>query len=79
MIPDGGTSAAGVIGDDAGRWLNLNEPGVVRAFVDALTAADWQAADRRFLHLDGWPWLDAAYRQRFPADPDLTASCSEPE
>ena len=62
VIPDGGMSATGVIGDDADRQLNLNEPGVVRAFIDALTAAEWPATDRRFLHLDGWPWLDAAYR-----------------
>ncbi|MBR7831225.1 hypothetical protein KDK95_33270 [Actinospica sp. MGRD01-02] len=63
-IPDGGTSAAGVIADDAGRRLNLNEPGVVRVFIDALTADQWPITDRRFLHLDGWPWLDAAHRQR---------------
>jgi hypothetical protein len=57
VVPDGGTSASGVVGDDAGRWLNLNEPGVVRAFVDALTAFEWLATDRAFAHLDGWDWL----------------------
>jgi hypothetical protein len=79
VIPDGGMSAAGVVGDAAGRWLNLNEPGVVRAVIDALTATEWPAANRRFLHLDGWPWLDAAYRQRSPADPDPTTSRFEPQ
>lgn len=56
-IPAGGTSAAGVVGDDTGRWLNLNEPGVVRAVVDVLTASDWPIGDRSFAHLDGWSWF----------------------
>ena len=34
-----------LVTDEADRWLNLNEPGVVRAFVDVLTAADWSAEE----------------------------------
>lgn len=58
VMPNGGTSASGVVGDSAGRMLNLNEPGTVRAFVDALTASVWPAADRKYLHLDGWEWFE---------------------
>jgi hypothetical protein len=67
-VPDGGTSAAGVVGDDHGRWLNLNEPGVVRAFVDALGAADWPAGDLRSHDLDGWAWFAAAHDRRHGED-----------
>lgn len=63
LIPDGGTSASGVMRDGAGRWLNLHEPGVVRAIVDELTGAQWPAADRAFVHLDGWDWFDRVCRR----------------
>ena len=72
VIPDGGVSAAGVVGDDAGRWLNLNEPGVVRALVDVLTAAQWPAADRGFLDLDGWDWFGSAHRHRTAAGQNVS-------
>ncbi|MGO4617230.1 hypothetical protein AB4305_22585 [Nocardia sp. 2YAB30] len=60
MIPDGGTSAAGVVrlGD---RRLNLNEPGVVRAFVDAAVDAGWMAEARTIGRRDGWDLFDDAY------------------
>lgn len=73
-IPDGGTSASGVVRDNAGRSLNLNEPGVVRAFIDALTADEWPTTDRVFAHLDGWAWLAQAHRQRATADSIPTTS-----
>jgi hypothetical protein len=68
VIPDGVTSASGVVRDETGRWLNLNEPGVVRAFIDALTASEWPPDDHSFVHLDGWAWLAGAHRQRTPAE-----------
>lgn len=59
FLPSGGAySEAGVVADDKRRWLNLNEPGVVRAFIDALCEAGWQATDRSYLHVDGWEWFD---------------------
>ena len=67
-IPDGGTSASGVVRDDTGRWLNLHEPGVVRAFIDVLTASEWPTTDHAFVHLDGWAWLATAHHHRAPAD-----------
>jgi hypothetical protein len=59
-VPDGGMSAAGVIwiGD---RVLNLNEPGVVRAFVDAAVEAGWMAETRTVGRRDGWDLFDDAY------------------
>ncbi|MEU1524250.1 hypothetical protein ABZ413_18810 [Nocardia rhamnosiphila] len=59
-IPDGGVSAAGVIriGD---RSLNLNRPGVVRAFVDGAVRRGWMAAAGTVGHRDGWALFDEAY------------------
>ena len=62
----GFTAPAGGV-DQAGATtirLNLNEPGVVRAFVDALTLADWPLDDRRFIHVNGWTWFEDAYQRR---------------
>ena len=67
-VPDGGTSAAGVVRDDAGRSLNLNEPGIVRSFIDVLTTSEWPTDDHAFAHLDGWAFLAQAHRQRTTAD-----------
>lgn len=66
-VPAGGVDQAGAVGASGGRWLNLNEPGVVRAFVDALTVADWPLDDRRFIHVIGWTWFDDAYQRRTSA------------
>lgn len=68
LIPDGGTSASGVVRDDAGRWLILNEPGVVRTVVDTLTGSQWPTADRMFVHLDGWDWFDRVHRRHAAAE-----------
>ncbi|MEU4345009.1 hypothetical protein AB0H00_27760 [Nocardia sp. NPDC023852] len=59
-VPDGGFSAAGDIwiGD---RSLNLNMPGVVRAFVDAAVEAGWMAQTRTVGRRNGWDLFDDAY------------------
>ncbi|MEU7630463.1 hypothetical protein AB0C34_10815 [Nocardia sp. NPDC049220] len=59
-IPGGWMFAAGVIaiGD---RWLNLNKPSVVRAFVDAAVEASWMAETRTVGLRDGWDRFDDAY------------------
>lgn len=59
-VPDGGVSAAGVvrIGD---RWLNLNEPGTVCAFVDAAVERGWMAQARTVGRRSGWDLFDDAY------------------
>ncbi|WP_194818700.1 hypothetical protein [Nocardia sp. XZ_19_385] len=52
-------SAAGVIwvGD---RSLNLNKPGVVRAFINAAVDAGWMFEARTVGRRNGWDLLDAA-------------------
>lgn len=59
-VPDGGVSVSGVIwtGD---RSLNLNKPGVVRAFVDGAVRRGWMADARTVAHRDGWELFDEAY------------------
>ncbi|MGW0004418.1 hypothetical protein [Nocardia grenadensis] len=53
-------SVSGVIwtGD---RSLNLNKPGVVRAFVDGAVRRGWMADARAVAHRDGWELFDEAY------------------
>lgn len=59
-VPDGGASVSGFIwtGD---RSLNLNKPGVVRAFVDGAVRRGWMADARAVGHRDGWDLFDEAY------------------
>ncbi len=59
-VSDGGPSATGVIwiGD---RVLNLNKPGVVRAFVDAAIDAGWMTEARAVGRRNGWDLFDEAY------------------
>ncbi|SNY87672.1 hypothetical protein SAMN04244553_4622 [Nocardia amikacinitolerans] len=59
-IPDGGVSTAGEIWV-GNRFLNLNMPGVVRAFVDAAVEAGWMAETRTAGRRDGWDLFDEAY------------------
>ncbi|MGW5517874.1 hypothetical protein [Nocardia africana] len=59
-VSDGGPLATGVIwiGD---RLLNLNKPGVVRAFIDAAVDAGWVAEARAVGRRSGWDLFDDAY------------------
>ena len=78
-VPDGGMSSAGCVCDDRHRWLNLNEPGTVRAFVDVLEAGQWPVGDRRRMELDGWELFDEVCRRRgveVPASPPIPAPAS---
>ncbi|WP_280694272.1 hypothetical protein [Kitasatospora sp. GAS204B] len=55
LIPDGWVPS-GAVGT-AGAWLNLHEPGTVRALLDAALAGGWQPDDPAPEELDGWPLL----------------------
>ncbi|WP_327149117.1 hypothetical protein [Nocardia sp. NBC_01329] len=59
-VPDGGYSSAGEIwiGD---RFLNLNKPGVVRAFVDGAVRRGWMAEVRTVGRRDGWDLFDEVH------------------
>ncbi|MFF3223590.1 hypothetical protein ACFYV7_12435 [Nocardia suismassiliense] len=70
-ISEGGPSVSGFvwIGD---RMLNLHEPGVVRAFIDAAVDAGWLTETRAVGRGNGWDLFDDAYARRHPpASPGL--------
>lgn len=53
-----------VVRTDVGA-LNLNEPGVIRAFLDeALARRDWQLDTQTHSEIDGWPLFNAVYTRR---------------
>ncbi|MGW4635701.1 hypothetical protein [Nocardia sp. NPDC004415] len=62
-VPDGWGSGAGEI-RDGDRRLNLNMPGVVRAFVDAAVDAGWMDQTRTAGRRDGWELFDDAWARR---------------
>lgn len=71
LVPDGGMgSHAGMVRllaiEDG--YLNLNEPGVVRAFLDAAMARGW-IPEGAPLTLDGWDLLEDVVRARHAAKP----------
>ncbi|MEU9126362.1 hypothetical protein AB0C96_42330 [Streptomyces sp. NPDC048506] len=57
MVPDGLLHSGGV-GDRRGGVLNLHEPGVVRRFVDEVTARGLVPPVAREAEWDGWPLYD---------------------
>lgn len=59
-IPDGGVSSAGVIWI-RDRFLNLNRPGVVRAFVDGAVRRGWMAEARTVGRRNGWDLFDEVH------------------
>ncbi|NEW40992.1 hypothetical protein GV794_06325 [Nocardia cyriacigeorgica] len=60
QVADGYPSASGDIWIGE-RSLNLNEPGVVRAFLDAAVDAGWMAHTRTMGRRDGWELFDIAH------------------
>ncbi|GAA4975004.1 hypothetical protein GCM10023334_101120 [Nonomuraea thailandensis] len=42
-----------------GLWLNLHEPGTVRALLDEATLRGWDSDDPLTAHLDGWDLFTA--------------------
>ena len=67
-VSDGGPLATGVIwiGD---RLLNLNKPGVVRAFIDAAVDPGWMAEARAVGRRNGWDLFDDAYARNANRSP----------
>ncbi|MDT0544148.1 hypothetical protein [Streptomyces lonegramiae] len=52
------------VGDPDRGWLNLHEPGVVRAFLDAALAQGWQPGAKSGQEIDGWTLFPEALRAR---------------
>lgn len=63
-VPGGAPFGSGDVGFTRGADLNLHEPGVVRALLDAALAGGWQPAGRRPVEVDGWLLLEAAAAAR---------------
>ncbi|GIE04232.1 hypothetical protein Adu01nite_55820 [Paractinoplanes durhamensis] len=59
LAADGFLMHGGLVMHADGRTLNLNEPGVVRALLDAAIAGGWQADAPGQSEVDGWPLFDA--------------------
>ena len=53
----------GAVATEAG-WLNLCEPGTVRAFLDEALALGWDPDDPPTMELDGWLLFDAVAARR---------------
>ncbi|THA75710.1 hypothetical protein E6R60_16605 [Streptomyces sp. A0642] len=63
VVPDGLLHAGGV--GTRGAYLNLNEPGTVRALLDeAVAAHGWDSDDPVPVTIDGWTLFDAVSARR---------------
>jgi hypothetical protein len=66
VVSDGFMHGGGIaLEGEGGGYLNLNEPGVVRAFVDAAMATGWTPGDT--VALDGWTLVPEVVRARATA------------
>ncbi|MET8014035.1 hypothetical protein ABZU86_32585 [Streptomyces sp. NPDC005271] len=74
LVPDGFVHSGGV-GTTEGGFLNLHEPGTVRAFLDAAMARGWDAKDpsaketKETKEMDGWTLFDKVARRRSAGTP----------
>lgn len=62
-VPDGfvGSGEAAAV---SGGYVNLNEPGSVRALLDEAVAGGWRPDDPRTVELDGWLLFPAVSARR---------------
>lgn len=61
LVAGGYPMHAGEIRHADDRGLNLNMPGVIRAFLDAAIARGWQPEAKGRTDFDGWSLFDAAF------------------
>jgi hypothetical protein len=59
LAPDG-FAHSGAVSTAEDSWLNLHEPGTVRALLAAATAGGWQPDNPSTQQLDGWSLFDTA-------------------
>ncbi|MFE5483975.1 hypothetical protein [Streptomyces sp. NPDC056527] len=62
-VTQGAYMGAGQVADTKDGYLNLNEPGVVRRFLDEATARDLLPTAHGMHETDGWPLFDALVAQ----------------
>lgn len=61
LVYDGYPLHSGEVQHADDRGLNLNQPGVARALLDAAIAGGWDPLANRTTELDGWSLFDTAY------------------
>jgi hypothetical protein len=59
-----GCGAACLVGSGENGWLNLHEPGTVRALLEQALATGWQPDDPAVKEIDGWHFFGAVAAQR---------------
>ncbi|KIZ18766.1 hypothetical protein [Streptomyces natalensis] len=63
LVPDG-LLHSGAVGTAQGAWLNLHEPGTVRALLDEAVARGWRPDGPSAEQRDGWELFDAVAARR---------------
>ncbi|MFR9788250.1 hypothetical protein ACL07V_06180 [Streptomyces sp. MB22_4] len=63
-VPGGAPQGSGDVGHVRGAFLNLHEPGAVRALLDVALTRGWRPEVRRTVEIDGWSLLEAAAAAR---------------
>ncbi|MGW2628767.1 hypothetical protein ACWC2K_05465 [Streptomyces chattanoogensis] len=63
LVPDG-YMPSGAVGITDGAFLNLHEPGTVRAMLDEALSKGWQPDDPLTEEMDGWTFFDAVATRR---------------
>jgi hypothetical protein len=63
LVPDG-YLPSGAVGTADDVWLNLHEPGTVRALIDEAVARGWNAGDPTTTQIDGWALFDGVASRR---------------
>ena len=63
LVPDGHVHS-GAVGTAEGGWLNLHEPGTVRALLAEATTSGWKPDDPSTEQADGWLFFDTVAAHR---------------
>jgi hypothetical protein len=63
LVPDG-CLPSGAVGTTDDVWLNLHEPGTVRALLDEAIGRGWNIDDPATVDVDGWDLFDAVAIRR---------------
>jgi hypothetical protein len=63
LVPDGRTPS-GAVGTCDGVWLDLHEPGTVRALLDEVTSRGGRVGGDWTDEVDGWPLLETVAARR---------------
>lgn len=63
LVPDGYLHS-GAVGTTEDVWLNLHQPGAVRALLDEAIARGWNTGDPATVQVDGWAPFDTVATRR---------------